>query len=201
MHFVSRKLCARFVADDPPDGCVDDAVAAWHASDGAIPAVLRAIFHSRDFWSPAVVRAKVKTPYEFLVSAVRAIGAQPDTTPRLAYQLVMLGQPLFLQSAPTGYPETQADWVNSSALMNRMMFAVRLASGRLPGVTTKLSLTLPARQADSLVAQVDARILAGGMTANTRDVLRRQLADITDPDRARALAVGLALGGPEFQKQ
>jgi uncharacterized protein (DUF1800 family) len=201
MHFVSRKLCARFVADDPPDGCVDDAVAAWHASDGAIPAVLRAIFHSRDFWSPAVVRAKVKTPYEFLVSAVRAIGAQPDTTPRLAYQLVMLGQPLFLQSAPTGYPETQADWVSSSALMNRMMFAVRLASGRLPGVTTKLSLTLPARQADSLVAQVDARILAGGMTANTRDVLRRQLADITDPDRARALAVGLALGGPEFQKQ
>src|SRR5213080_463398 len=78
MHHVSAKLCARFVADDPPDGCVDAAVAAWQKTHGDIRAVLRAIFTSPDFWSPQAVRSKVKTPFEFVVSAVRATGVEPD---------------------------------------------------------------------------------------------------------------------------
>src|SRR3989440_2162633 len=84
MHHVSRKLCQRFVNDDPPDGCVDDAVAAWQRSRGDIREVLRAIFHGPDFWAAANVRAKVKTPLEFVVSAARAVDAEPDTSPRLA---------------------------------------------------------------------------------------------------------------------
>ena len=133
MHHVSHKLCARFVADDPPDGCVDAAVDAWHHSDGDIREVLRAIFRSPDFWAPQTRRAKVKTPLEFLVSAVRATGAVPDTTARLALVVARLGQPLFLQPAPTGYGEIQDDWVNAGALLNRMNVAVALAAGRLPG--------------------------------------------------------------------
>src|SRR3989449_7604889 len=81
MHHVSAKLCARFVADEPPDGCIDAAVAAWQKTRGDIRAVLRAIFTSPDFWSAQVVRSKVKTPFEFVVSAVRAVSADPDTTP------------------------------------------------------------------------------------------------------------------------
>src|SRR5207253_7199887 len=84
MHHVSRKLCQRFVNDDPPDGCVDDAVAAWKHSSGDMGEVLRAIFHGPDFWAAANVRAKVKTPLEFVVSAARAVAAEPDTSPRLA---------------------------------------------------------------------------------------------------------------------
>src|SRR5439155_26058365 len=60
MHHVSRQLCARFVADDPPDGCVDAAAAAWQRSGGDIREVLRAIFRSPDFWATQNVRAKVK---------------------------------------------------------------------------------------------------------------------------------------------
>jgi uncharacterized protein (DUF1800 family) len=201
MHHVSAKLCARFVADDPPDGCIDDAVDAWHESDGDIRAVLRAIFHSPDFWSPRAQRAKVKTPLEFVVSAVRAVGAEPDTTLRLAQVVGRLGQPLYLQAAPTGYPETQADWVNSGALLQRMTFAMGLASGRAPGVTVDLSTLLPTADVEQLLTLVNDRVLAGAMTAHTRDALRHQLADIRDPAQARALAVGLALGGPEFQRQ
>src|SRR5256885_15512423 len=74
MHHVSRKLCQRFVSDDPPDGCVDDAVAAWQRTRGDIREVLRAVFHGPDFWSTVNVRAKVKTPLEFVVSAAREIG-------------------------------------------------------------------------------------------------------------------------------
>src|SRR5205809_5524810 len=93
MHHVSRQLCSRFVADDPPDGCVDAAVAAWQRTGGDIREVLRAIFHSPDFWAAQNVRAKVKTPLEFVVSAVRAVRADPDTTARLAQVVARLGAP------------------------------------------------------------------------------------------------------------
>jgi uncharacterized protein (DUF1800 family) len=202
MHHVSAKLCARFVSDQPSDECIDEAVAAWKRSRGDMREVLRAIVRSPAFWSPTVVAAKVKTPLEFVVSAVRAVGGDPDSTPRLAQQVARLGQPLFLQASPAGYPETQEDWVNSGALLNRMTFATALAAGRLPGVGTNLDAIVPATgDYNALVEAVNQRCLSGRMTEHTRQVIRKELADIGDPAEARALAVGLALGGPEFQRQ
>jgi uncharacterized protein (DUF1800 family) len=202
MHHVSRQLCARFVSDVPPDGCVDAAVGAWSRSDGDIAAVLRAIFQSPEFWSDQAVRAKVKTPLEFMVSAVRATGGDPDTTPRLAQVIGRLGEPLYAQPSPAGYPESQEDWVNSGALLLRMNMAVALAAGRLPGVTIGLDSLVPATgDANALIETVDVRLLGGILTTHSDDVLRREVGDVRDPVAARALVVGLALGGPEFQKQ
>jgi uncharacterized protein (DUF1800 family) len=202
MHHVSWKLCQRFVNDDPPDGCVDDAVAAWKRSHGDIREVVRAIVTGPDFWAPRNIRAKVKTPLEFVVSAVRAVAADPDTTPRLAQVVARLGQPLFQHVAPDGYPEMEAAWVNSGALLDRMNAAVALAAGKLPGVTvTEDSLFGAASSPDELIAVVDREILAGTMSENTKQVIKQQLADIPDPRQGRVLAIGFALGGPEFQKQ
>src|SRR5216117_1063452 len=201
MHHVSRKLCQRFVNDDPPDGCVDDAVAAWKRSSGDMGAVLRAIFHGPDFWAAANVRAKVKTPLEFVVSAARAVAAEPDTSPRLAQVVARLGEPLYLHVAPDGYPEREAAWVNSGALLDRMNTAVALASGKLPGVTVVLDSIVSAGDPDQLIGMVNEKILSGTMSENTKQVLRRELAGISDPAQARALTVGLAIGGPEFQRQ
>jgi len=202
MHHVSRKLCARFVADDPPDGCVDAAVAAWRAHEGDVGAVVRAIVRAPDFWAPAARRAKVKSPLEFVVSAVRATGAAPDSSLRLAQLVGRLGQPLYLQSAPTGWPEAQADWVNAGALLARMNAAVALAAGRLPGAAIDLQAVLPhAVDHAEFVDLVNERLLAGSMSDRTRAVILDQLRDVTDPLQARALAVGLAIGGPEFQRQ
>ncbi|HET7789798.1 MAG TPA: DUF1800 domain-containing protein [Gemmatimonadales bacterium] len=202
MHHVSRQLCARFVADDPPDGCVDDAVAAWERSDGDIREILRAIFHGPDFWAPANLNNKVKTPLEFLVSAVRAVSADPDSTPRLAQVVARLGEPLYQHVAPDGYPERQDDWVTSGALLARMNAAVAIAAGRLPGVTVDLdSVVPPAPDPDTLLDRINARVLGGAMSAHTRSVIRDELADLRDPAARRSFAVGLALGGPDFQKQ
>jgi len=202
MHHVSRKLCARFVADDPPDGCVDDAVAAWHRSGGDMREVLRAIFHGPDFWAAAAAPAKLKTPLEFVVSAARAVGASVDTTPRLAQLVARLGEPLYQHVAPDGYAEREEAWVNSGALLARMNAAVALASGRMPGVSVNLDAIAPAgADPDSLIAAIDRTVFAGTLSAHTRQVLREQVKDVADPAQARALAVGLALGGPEFQRQ
>ncbi len=193
MHHVSAKLCARFVADEPPDGCVDAAVAAWQQTRGDIRAVLRAIFTSPDFWAPPAVRSKVKTPFEFVVSAIRAAGVDPDTSPKLAQLVARLGEPLYQQPAPTGYAETEAHWVNSGALLARMNAALMLA---------KQCSSIPANDDHAqLIAVIDEKLLGGTMSAHTRSVILEQLTDITDPEQARVMAVGLALGGPDFQRQ
>ena len=202
MHHVSAKLCARFVADAPPDGCVDAAVAAWERTDGDIREILRAIVNSPEFWSPQAMQNKIKTPLEFVVSAVRAVAADPDSTNHLAQVVGRLGEPLFLHVAPDGYPEREEAWVNSGSLLERMNFAVGLAAGRLPGVRVELDSIVPATQDhDALVAAIDDRVLGGKMSDHTRQVLREQLADMTDPVQARTFAMGLALGGPDFQRQ
>ncbi len=202
LHHVSRQLCERFVNDQPPDGCVDDAVAAWKRSHGEIREVLRAIVTSPDFWAPANIRAKTKTPLKFVVSAARALGADPDTTLRLAQAVARLGEPLYLHVAPDGYPETEAAWVNSGALLDRMNAAVALAADRLPGATVTLDSLVPlTANAEQLVAAVNDGMLGGAMSENTKRVIREQLADVREPAPARALAVGLAIGGPEFQRQ
>lgn len=199
MHHVSRQLCQRFVSDDPPDGCVDDAVAAWQHTGGDIREVLRAILHGPDFWAAANVGSKVKTPLEFVVSAARALAAQPDTEPRLSQMVARLGEPLYLHPAPDGYPEKEEDWVNSGALLDRMNVAVALASGKLPGVSVALD-SIWAGTGDGVVDAIDETVLGGTMSQNTKNVIRQQLLEIADPVQARALAIGLALGGPEFQR-
>jgi hypothetical protein len=80
--------------------------------------------------------------------------------------------------------------------------AVALAAGRLPGVTVMLDSLVPATgDPNTLIHAVDTRLLGGILTTHTDEVLRRELADVTDPVAARALVIGLALGGPEFQRQ
>ena len=198
---LSHKLCERLVADEAPDGCVDAAVYAWQRSDGDIREVVRAIVHTPDFWTPVFRRGKTKTPLEFVASAVRAVGAQPDTTPRVAQVVARLGQPLFLQSAPTGYAETHDEWVNSGALLNRMNVAVGLAAGRLPGLTFDPDALFPSGEASAVLDRIDALVFGGALSQRTRQVILAEVADITDPRSARAMSLGLALGGPDFQRQ
>lgn len=212
MHFVSQKLCARFVMDDAPDGCTDDAVRAWKASDGDILAIMRAIVHSPDFWSPRAVDSKVKSPLEFVVSSARALRLVPDTAPQLAQAVARLGQPLFQYSAPTGYPEREQEWVNSGALLARMNLAVALAgrasgtSGEASGVRRPASgardqASRPEGSGGDLLTEIDKTFFAGRMSETTRTAIAREIAESPNPQAARTLAMGLALGSPEFQRQ
>ena len=198
---VSSELCAKFVADDPPEGCVDAAVAAWQHTGGDMREVLGAIFRSPEFWASENANNKFKTPLEFVVSAVRAVGATPDSTLALAQIVGRLGEPLYLDQPPTGYPESQASWVNSGALLQRFNVAMGLAAGRAPGVTVNVEGLIPeGTDPGGLAEAVDRAILHGAASANTLRVIREETADL-GPRQARVTAVGLALGSPEFQRQ
>ena len=144
----------------------------------------------------------MKTTLEFVVSAVRAVNGVPDSTPRLAQHVGQLGEPLFQKQTPDGYGERQEDWVNSGSLLARMNFAVQLASGRMPGIAVDLDRVVALTDDHAvLVAGVDKAVLGGAMSSQTRQTILKELADVPDARMARALAVGLAIGGPEFQRQ
>ncbi|MEO5923527.1 MAG: DUF1800 domain-containing protein [Bryobacteraceae bacterium] len=122
-HFISLKLAQRFVADEPPSALVDRMAKKFRDTDGDIRAVVQAMIASPEFFSEAALNVKVKSPFEFVVSAVRATGEEPRNIARLNQKLVDLGQPLYRKVEPTGYSTMAADWVNSSGLLARMNFA------------------------------------------------------------------------------
>jgi uncharacterized protein (DUF1800 family) len=136
---IATKLAIRFVSDNPPAALVDRAAARFTATKGDLREVLKVILMSQDFSSPDVHRAKVKTPLEFVASALRATGAEVRTAVPLARTLRDMGMPLYFCQPPTGYDDTAATWVSAGALVNRMNFAVDLSKNAVRGVRVPLT--------------------------------------------------------------
>ena len=133
-HFIFEELAQKFVADNPPQALVDRMAQTFLKTDGDIREVMKTMLDSQEFWSEGAYRAKVKTPFEMVVSAVRALDAKVDDVCALADQVGKLGEPLYRKLEPTGYSNVNAEWVNSAALLGRMNFALQLAQNKLPGV-------------------------------------------------------------------
>ncbi|HEU4414760.1 MAG TPA: DUF1800 domain-containing protein [Candidatus Angelobacter sp.] len=211
--FISRKLAMRFVSDNPPQALVDRMAETFEKKDGDIREVLRAMFHSPEFWAADAYRAKMKTPLEFVASAARASGADIQNALPLVATLNRMGMPLYGMQPPTGYSMKADAWVNSSALLNRMNFALQLGSGKLPGTSLDPQVLLqgstPA-DADAALAALEKRILAGDVSAQTHAVMQRQLSDpqisqrrLDDPNNKPnyGAIAGLIMGSPEFQRR
>jgi uncharacterized protein (DUF1800 family) len=173
-RFISFKLARRFVSDSPSKALVDHAAQVYLETDGDIREVLRSIITSPEFFSQQAFRSKVKSPFEVVVSAMRALNAAPDSTPRTAQVVAYLGQPIFGHQAPNGWPETGESWMNTGAILNRINFGMAAAAGRLPGADIR---ALPALDTirlaprDKQVDAVVAAILNGMVSPDTRAVL------------------------------
>jgi uncharacterized protein (DUF1800 family) len=173
-RFIARKLAVRFVADEPPDDLVDRAAATFTKTDGDIRAVVRTIVTSPEFFSRAAYRSKVKSPYEVVVSALRALGARPDTTAFTASLVGRLGQPIYGHQAPDGWPETGGAWMNTGAILARINFGMAAAASRIPGATVRLWPGWDTLRTAPRERQVDAVIsafLRGAASPETREVL------------------------------
>jgi uncharacterized protein (DUF1800 family) len=216
-HFISQKLAMRFVSDDPPPALVDRMTKTYLKKNGDIREVLRTMFKSPEFWSPEAYRAKVKTPLEFVVSAVRASGAQVEDARALVGTLNNMGMMPYGMQPPTGYSMKADVWVNSSALLGRMNFALGLAAGKMRGI--KIDPAARPAAAGASEATPDAQqtltilensLLSGDISKQTHDTISKQLEDpkisqrrLDDPGRPPNVAAitGLILGSPEFQRR
>ena len=173
-RFVSFKLARRFVSDSPSKALVDRASQVYLKTGGDIREVVRSIVTSPEFFSQRAFRSKVKSPFEVVVSAMRALNAGPDSTPRTAQVVAYLGQPIFGHQAPNGWPETGDAWMNTGAILNRINFGMAAAAGRLPGANLRALPaldTLGAAPRDKQVDVVVATILNGMVSPDTRAVL------------------------------
>jgi uncharacterized protein (DUF1800 family) len=173
-HFIAHKLAVRLVSDDPPPALVDRAAKTFLSTDGDIRETVRTIVTSPEFFSRAAYRSKVKSPFELVASALRAIGAPADTTPRSAQAVAFLGAPIFGHQAPNGWPETGDAWMNAGAILNRINFGLALAGGRLPGASVAHWPETERLRGASREQQVDAVIgamLGGHVSPDTRNIL------------------------------
>src|SRR5262249_44546656 len=199
---IARKLCIRFVSDSPPPSLVDRAAATFTRTDGDIREVVRTIVTSPEFFSRAAYRSKVKTPFEVVTSAFRALGAMPDSTPRSAQVVARLGEPLFRHQAPNGYAETGELWMNTGAILARINFGLMVAANQVDHWPLAAELASAPRE-----AQVDGVVIAlldGDASPDThRILLNGSNPMLTQAPNQGGLAqiVGLALGAPEFQRR
>jgi uncharacterized protein (DUF1800 family) len=191
-RFIATKLVRRFVSDAPPPGLIDRASARFLETHGDIREVLRTILTSPEFFSAEAYRAKVKTPFEFVVSAVRAGGVDLDNALPLVQAVRQLGMPLYGCQPPTGYVDRADAWVNTGALLNRMNFALQLVNRSMRG-TDDDKTTIPHDSAESVRMYFVSAVLANDVSPATTSTL----AKAGDPRQAAALA----LGSPEFQRR
>jgi uncharacterized protein (DUF1800 family) len=189
--FIATKLVRRFVSDDPPPALVDRVAQTFIKTDGDIREVLKAIFFSPEFNSADAYRAKVKRPFELAVSAVRTLGADTNGGPQFHQWIARMGQPLYGFQTPNGYSDMAESWVNTGALLERMNFALALASNRIPGTRVDLSRFVGDMSSKSidkakLLDRFVTLIVGGEISPKTRETLLKQLSDqVTLPPMPR----------------
>ncbi len=212
-RFISTKLARRFVSDNPPPALVARMAKEFQSSDGDIKAVMKTMIYSPEFWSRDAYRAKVKTPFELVISTARALGTDVDTPMPLVQWAGRIGEPLYQCQPPTGYSDKAESWVNTGALLNRLNYSLALAGNKVRGSRSDTAALLGVDASSDVKSALDraVQVFLGGQTASTTvETLQKQLdspqilqAKLDDPIKRVDLGVvaGLVLGAPEFQRR
>jgi uncharacterized protein (DUF1800 family) len=212
-HHLALEIARHFVSDNPPDALVEVMTQTYQSTDGDIRAVLHTMIYSPEFWSRKAYGAKIKTPFELVASAARAVGAESDVPLALVQWTGRIGEPLYQCQPPTGYADKADAWVSTGALLNRLNYSLTLAGNRLPGVRTDVRELLgggASGQPGAVLDQAIAVLLSGEASPQTRETLEKQMDDprvlqasLDDPITQvnAGMIAGLVLGAPEFQRR
>jgi len=230
-HHLSYELAEHFVSDAPPPALVDRMAKAFQKTKGDLRETVRTMIYSPEFWSRASYRAKIKTPFELVASAARALGADVDAPTPLVGWVERIGEPLYRCQPPTGYKDDAATWVNTGALLSRLNFALTLATNKVRGASVDLTMRLGEDVDANPALAMDRAVnvfLGGQISAASRATLEK---DSSDPKMLNAklgeqvrpnpavqtaaqqnaarnappmdigVMTGLVLGTPEFQRR
>ena len=207
--FIATKLVRYFVADEPPEKLVSRVAQRFLKTHGDLKQTYMEIFKSPEFWSRKYFANKIKPPFRYLVSSVRALGGEVETKTELTRYLNQLGEPLYRCPPPTGYKDVAEAWVNPGALVTRLNFGIALAANRINGVFVQLPhIEKPPHDPTALVARIENKLLHARLSANSEKVVLKEfnlegrvMADGEVRPLSLAKAVGLVIGSPEFQRR
>jgi uncharacterized protein (DUF1800 family) len=226
-HFISKCIATRFVADDPAENLVTRMAATFQSSDGDIREVMRVMLKSPEFWSPKAYRGKLKTPLEFVVSAIRASATNVVAPDALLQNLNAMGMQPYGMAVPTGYSMKAETWESEGALLARINFSTALTQGKLGGLQfdpgnlltlgiltsselprTKAALAGKHTGFDSAMALMEDAILQGELSEKDEEIIRKQMLDpavqrqmSASPVDTLRLVAGFVLAAPDFQKR
>ncbi len=225
---LSTKLCRRFVSDEPPASLVNKCAQTWEKTDGDLREVVRTIVTSDEFFAPQAYKKKLKSPFEFVVSSARALGATCRTPALQNYKLAigqgairntgnertlsgqvsLMGQPLYAYSFPTGYPEDSRKWVSAGQLIARLNFSLTFVDGGLYDIdfSQGLQINSVTGGTPALVDFLSEKLIGGQLSPGTRATLLKQAEAIVKTPEASKLTTArrvaaLVLGSPEFQRR
>ncbi|MYB57450.1 MAG: DUF1800 domain-containing protein [Gemmatimonadetes bacterium] len=197
-RFISTKLARRFVNDEPSDDLIDELAETFTKTDGDIAAVMATLAQSRVFWAEAKKRSKMKSPFELVVSSLRALEADVKNAQPLMRWFDRMGEPLYGYLQPTGFPDYAESWANSGTLIARINFGIHLATGRINGVTLK---QLPKDSAglttDEALAMYSKLLLPAQDTSAIASEVKKTVP--ADAERKDVQVISMLIGSPEFQ--
>jgi uncharacterized protein (DUF1800 family) len=195
---ISYKLAQYFVADEPPKSLVDRLAQKYLVTDGDIRAMLDTLFRSGEFWDSRYYNTKFKTPYQYVISALRASDTKLENYRPVYGALQQLGMPLYGCQTPDGYKNTQDAWLNPDAMTRRISFATAIATGRLPRQGNRVALKPNQKDAPltTISKPIDAVQLTTTLGDRFSDQTRQTIA--ANPPQLRA---ALILGSPEFMRR
>lgn len=182
---IAAAMARRFAGAAPSPALVNTLAKRFRDSDGDIRAMLRTLLESCEFWRQAATRDRVKSPFEYAVSALRATQSEVTDTQALAKWIVDMGEPLYAHLDAGGVPQDK-DWLSAGALAARVNFAAQLSAGQIAGVAVQAA---SAASNDFVAAALPAR--------DARDVgpLTASLERIAKPEERWAVL----LASPQFQ--
>jgi uncharacterized protein (DUF1800 family) len=175
-NFIATKLARRFISDAPPPPLIDRAAAVFLKTDGSIRETLRAIITSPEFLSSATYRAKMRSPFEYVAAAMRALNADTDGDRPVLDAIGRMGQPVFGRITPDGYADRADQWLSSGAMVARFNFANALATNRMKGTSidvSKLLSSVDQANKDSVATQLIRLTVLGDVSSGTRTALEK----------------------------
>jgi uncharacterized protein (DUF1800 family) len=222
-RFITTKMARRFMGDVPPEAVIDRAVKTFLATDGSISETLRSIVSSPEFFGTATFQSKIKSPFEYVASALRITNAETDAHRPILDWIGRMGQPVYGRITPDGYPDVSREWLSNNDLLARFNFATALALNTVKGTTIDAAKVLSRESDPDKAANETIRVvLMGQASERTRKSLKdlaretsrtavqspppaaAMLTARSAEERTKALTgqlVALALGTPEFQRK
>ncbi len=177
-RFIATKLARRFISDEPPQSVIDRAAAVFLKTDGSIRETLRAIVTSPEFFSTTTYRAKMRSPFEYVAAAMRALNAETDGDRPVLDAIGRMGQPVFGRITPDGYADRADQWLSSGAMIARFNFASALATNKIKGTKIdidRLLFGIDEAKKDSVAAKFIRLTVSGDLSSRTRTVLDKTL--------------------------
>ena len=229
-RFICRKIAVRFVSDDPPQSLIDKMAKTFLTKKGDIRQVLIAMVTAPEFWSPAALREKTKSPFELAIGAIRGLHATIYQPMQVYNWVTKMGERKYYYQAPTGFPDKGAYWINTGSLLNRMNFGLALAAGKIPGIGFDLlalngghepesaqaalliygHILLPERNLDATVRRLTPMLNDPMFSKKVEDAASKT-ADSTniavattmgeEKDQMLGQVVGILIGSPEYQRR